>query len=443
MGTIRSLRSHPLLILGLLAGLLALFAAAPARAAEIRSGNDVVIGRGEVIAGDLYVAANSVTVDGTIKGDLVAVGSQVTVNGVIEGDLLAAAQAIAINGTVRDDARAAGQAILLGPSGRVDGDLAVGGLSLENQPGSVVQGDVLVGAYQALLAGSIGRNITGGLDRLELRGSVGGDVDISVGGDSDPSAVQFSPAGPLPLPRVQPNLTLADSARIGGKLSYRSSTTAAINPSAQVAGAVTFESVPAQAAPAQPILPGLTYLQRFTGLLLVGLLLLWLAPAWTKRLADTVEARPLPSLGWGLVAFFAFIGAVLAALVLTIALAIVLGWLTLGGLVGMTLVLGLLLNAMLVTSYIAFVAYVAQIVVGYVAARWLLRRAQPAWAERQVVPLALGVLLYVVLRAIPWLGPLVGIVVVLVGLGALWQWGRATLHRPRATPAPIAGLQPA
>jgi hypothetical protein len=34
-------------------------------------------------------------------------------------------------------------------------------------------------------------------------------------------------------------------------------------------------------------------------------------------------------------------------------------------------------------------------------------------------------------------------VVVLVGLGALWQWGRATLHRPRATPAPIAGLQPA
>jgi cytoskeletal protein CcmA (bactofilin family) len=343
MNTVRKLWGRRLLLFGLLAALIALFAAPLARAAEVRGGEDIVIGRGEVIEGDLYVAANSVTVDGTIKGDLVTVASQVTVNGTVEGDLLAAGQAIVINGVVRDDARIGGQAILLGPAAQVDGDLAVGGLSLENQSGSVVRGDLLIGAYQALLAGDIGRNINGGLNRMELRGAVGGDVDIGIGSDTDPSAVQFSPAGAIPIPRVGPRLTVADSARIGGKLIYHSSTEATLNPSSPIAGGVTFDPLPAQ-PPAQPVIPGLSYLQRFASLLLVGLLLLWLAPAWTRRLADTVEEKPLPSLGWGLVAFFAFIAAVLAVLVLMIALAVLLGWLTLGGLVGMTIVVGLLLD---------------------------------------------------------------------------------------------------
>jgi cytoskeletal protein CcmA (bactofilin family) len=431
-----------LLTLTLLAALLALLAAAPARAAEIRGGNDVVIARGEVVEGDLYVAGNSVTIDGTIKGDLITIANQVTINGVVEGDLLAAGQGVMVNGTVGDDARTAGQAIMLGPGARVAGDLAVVGLSLENQAGSAVRGDLLIGAYQALLSGEIGRNITGGLDRLELRGPVGGNVDVSVSGDPNPAPIQFSPAGQTPIPRVQPNLTLAESARVGGTLTYRSRTEAAFSPSAQVAGTVNFEPV-AVAPAAQPAAPWLGYLQRLASLLLVGLLLLWLAPSWTRRLADTVEARPLPSLGWGLVAFFAFIAAVLAVLILTIAIAILLGYLTLGGLVAMTILLGTLLGATMVTGYIAFVAYVAQIIVGYVAARWLLRRAQPSWAERPVVPLILGLALYVALRAIPWLGVLVGLAVVLLGLGALWQWGRATFQRSRPTPAPVGGLQPA
>ena len=119
MNIIRSLWGRRLLLLALLVALIALFAAPPARAAEIRGGEDVILGRGEVVEGDLYVAANSVTIDGTIKGDLVAVAGQITVNGTVEGDLLVAGQGIVINGVVRDDARAAGQAILLGPSARV------------------------------------------------------------------------------------------------------------------------------------------------------------------------------------------------------------------------------------------------------------------------------------------------------------------------------------
>jgi cytoskeletal protein CcmA (bactofilin family) len=441
MSTRYSTRGRWLLLLGMVVLLLGLFVV-PARAAETRGGELVVIARDEIISDDLYVAANTVTIDGTVKGDVVAFASQIIVNGTIEGDLLAAGQGVILNGRVGDDMRVAGQAIVLGPGASVAGDLAIGALSLENKAGSVVSGDLLAGAYQALLAGEIGQDIRGSLDRLELRGSVGGNVDVAVSGDTSASAVQFSPAGQIPIPSVQPNLTLADSARIGGKLTYTSKAEASLSPSATVAGDVDYTQTPA-AAPAAPSLPGLASLQRLAGLLLIGVLLLWLLPAWTRRMADTVQTRPLPSLAWGLITLAALAVAVIAILFVTITLAILFGYLTLGGLAALSVGLGMLVNTMLVIGGIAFMSYVAQVLIAYVAGRWILQRVQPAWAERPVVPLVAGLILYIILRAIPVLGTLVGWLVVLLALGALWEWGRATFRRIRPTPAPIVGFQPA
>jgi cytoskeletal protein CcmA (bactofilin family) len=444
MNTNKKTRSRSILVLALLLALVGLFAAAPARAADTRGGDQIVIGRAEVIDDDLYVAANTVTIDGTIKGDLVAVGGQVTINGTVMGDVLAAGQAVVINGVVDDDVRTAGQAIMLGPGARVAGDLVIGGMSLENRAGSTVEGDLLVGAYQALLAGRIGQNVWGGMNRMELQGAVGGDLDIAVSGDDTMAGIQFSPAAQTPIPTVHPNLTVADSARVGGKLIYQSSAKATIAPAAQIAGGVAYNQLAAsQAASPAPSVPWLPYVQRLAGLLLVGLLMLWLVPTWTRRMADSVETRPLPSLAWGIVAFVAFVASSIALLVLTIALAIALGYLTLGGLVALIVSLGLLIDAALVVGYIAFVTYVAAIVVAFMAGRWLLRKTQPAWAERPIVPLAVGLILYIVLTAIPWLGTLVGLLVALLALGALWDWGRATIQRQRPRPTPVVGLQPA
>jgi hypothetical protein len=336
--------------------------------------------------------------------------------------------------------RAAGQAIMLGPGARVAGDLAVGALSLENQAGSSVNGDLLVGAYQVLLAGEIGQDVKGAMNRMELRGTVGGNVDIAVSGDQSVSSVQFSPAGQIPIPTVAPNLTLADSARIGGKLTYASSAEASLNPSAKVAAGVAYNQQPA-AEPAAPQLPGLKYLKRLAGLLLIGVLMLWLTPAWTRRMADTVQARPLRSLGWGLVAFVAFVATTILIMIVTIALAVMFGYLTLGGLAAMIVGLGMLLNVTLVLGCVAYLSFVAQVLIAYMAGRWLLQKVQPAWAERPVVPLAIGLIVYIVLRAIPGLGTLVGWLVVLLALGALWDWGQKIIQGGR--PTSTAGLQPA
>ena len=101
------------------------------------------------------------------------------------------------------------------------------------------------------------------------------------------------------------------------------------------------------------------------------------------------------------------------------------------------------LDAALVIGYVAFVGYVAAVIVAVMAGRWLMRKAQPAWAERPLLPLAVGLILYIVVTAIPWLGTLVGLLVILLALGALWDWGRAMIQRQRPRPTPVVGLQPA
>ena len=87
MNTFRTTSIRPLIIVAVLLALVGLFAAAPARAADPRGGDQIVIGRDEVVADDLYLVGNTVTIDGTVKGDLVAFASQVTINGTVEGDV--------------------------------------------------------------------------------------------------------------------------------------------------------------------------------------------------------------------------------------------------------------------------------------------------------------------------------------------------------------------
>jgi hypothetical protein len=55
----------------------------------------------------------------------------------------------------------------------------------------------------------------------------------------------------------------------------------------------------------------------------------------------------------------------------------------------------------------------------------------------------IGLVLYVLLSIIPWVGAVVSILVALLALGALWQWGRSQIQRQGPIPQPIGGLQTA
>jgi cytoskeletal protein CcmA (bactofilin family) len=435
-----SASARKLLALVILTLLLAgLVAASPVGALETRSGDEVVIGSDQVIEDDVYVTANEVVVDGTIRGDLIAFGGSIAVDGTVEGDLIGAAQAVEIGGTVEDDVRIAGQTLLLDEGAEVEDDLIAAGFSLENVPDSAVGGTVMYAGYQALLQGTVGEDVNAAANGLELGGEVGANVDAEVDGeDGGPPPFLFAPQADLPT--VDSGLTLTDSATVGGNLTYESSTEAQIDPQAQIEGEVVGEERPAEAEEDAYTFADAVFdnLRSFIALLLVGLILIWIAPNWIRRRAGTVLDRPLASLGWGVLGLVAFLALGVAILLATLVLAVILGLLTLGGLVALIVVLGLLAEVVLVLAFWIFTIYLAQIVVSFLAGLLLVETVRPGRGSGRVLPLVVGLILYVMLRAVPVLGPLVGLAVVLLGLGALLDWIWAKLRRRRATP-PLAG----
>jgi cytoskeletal protein CcmA (bactofilin family) len=430
-------RPRVLILIGLVL-LAVLIIVPPVWAVESRSGDQVIVGPDEVVDDDLYATANQVVVEGTIRGDLVAFGQSVTVDGTVEGDLIAAGQSVEIGGKVDDDARIAGQALLLGDGASVGDDLIAAAYSLQNEPESNVGGTLWYAGYQALLAGTVGQNLAGAVNALTLGGEIGGDANVDVDGEEGGAAPPaFVPVPQVPIPTVEPGLTLTDSALIGGNLTYQSSTEAQIDPGAQIEGDVVREERPVEEEEAtrSPLAEGvLDALGSLVTLFLVGLLLVWLAPRWIRRRAYTVLDRPLASLGWGLLGLVAFLILGIVILLVTILLAIVLGLLTLGSLVALIVVLGLLAEAALVLAFWISTGYLAQIVVGFLAGVLLLESVVPGRGAGRVLPLVVGLIVYVILVAIPVLGSIVGLIVVLLGLGALLIWVWSTVRRGRTRP---------
>lgn len=426
-----------------LLALLTLAIATPAYAFEDRAGDNVVIGANEVINDDLYVFAETFTLDGTVNGDLIVFAQTVWINGTVNGDLAAGAQTVVINGTVTDDARIGAAAIQLGETSQVGSDLVVGGASLETRDGGTVDGELVVGSGQALLAGDVAGDVMAGTGGLELRGSFGGDVKAYVEATEDtesaPPMNMYMSNVPITLPNVQPGLTVADSAEIAGDLEYSSTVDLPV-PSGVVAGQV--RRVPPQVdegtvvrEPTNAEIVGewaLDLLRAAVTLILLGLLLVWLFPRFMKALPEKLRTQPLPSLGWGLLAYAGFFFVLLVILLVMILGGILFGFLTLGGVAGTMVWLGILALFALIVLFVLTTSYLTKVVVGETVGKWILARTSPALAEHRAWPMVVGVTVLVLLIGllnfplIPLdvLGWLVNFVVILFGLGALWLWGR-------------------
>lgn len=439
--------SKTLTVLGLL-GLLLLTFAAPAQAFEGRGGEKITIAADEVIDDDLYVSAAEFVLEGTVNGDLIVVGQAITVNGTVNGDLIAAGQQISVGGAIADDVRMAASVMRIGEEASIGGDVVAAGFSLETRPGSTVGQDMIFAGGQVLLAGDIARNVgvaTGGLD---LRGTVGGDVKADVA-DTDeqagPPPNMFMPQVTIPVPSVDPGLTIDPSASIGGNLEYTQSKDLAI-PGGVVDGEITRSEPPTEEGapaltPAQ--LAGnwaFDWLRGIVTLILFGLLLAWLAPTFLSGLSDKLAGKPLPSLGWGAVAWAAFFFAILVVVVVMIVGGLVFGTLTLGAVSGTIIWLGILALFALGLGFVLVTSFVTKVVVGAVVGKLILARANPSLAEHRFWPVVIGAglvalvlgLLQFPLLPLGVLYVLLDLAVILLGLGALWLWGRERFRKQPA-----------
>ncbi len=415
-------------------GLLAL----PSRAVEFRSGDTITIGADEVVDDDLFLAGTNVVVDGTVNGDLFIACSQAQVNGTVNGSLFFAGQTVTVNGLVGGSFYAAGSSATVGPQTAIGRNLLMLGYGLRTEAGSRIGRDVAMAGYQALLGGDVARNVQFNGGALEIGGIVGGDVTAQVGDPNSATPPSFAPGMP---PSVRPGLRVAKGASIGGKLTYRSPVEQGSAIQSAPAGGVSYQPV-AQGGRARPgplsvlVARLVRSLREFITLLILGALAFWLTPRLFQEAADTARARPLPAAGWGLLVWIVgWLAAIVAAIVIVV-LAILLGIITLGGLAGTVLGVGLSALGLAFTIFLFLVSYASKLVVVLLVGQLLFRAVARGYTGSQFWPFLVGLVLYALLRLVPVLDWLVALAATLIGLGAIWLVFLAHRRPATAPPAP-------
>lgn len=355
-----------------------------AGALEVRRGGSLIVEEGERIDDDLYIAGDRIEVRGHVTGDLFVAGRSVRVRGQVDGDVFAAAEDVVLEGPVRGSVRAAGEEVRV--EGEVGEDVLVAANEAHVVRGARVGRDLAVAAQEVLLAGSIGRRVLAAADEIEVRGDIAGEMRA----------------------RAR-EIEVESGARIGGRLEYASENEARIDQGAQVG---SIERVPVEPhRRAGPAMVLLGWLRMLVGFFVLGLLFVWLAPAFARRASRTTTDSVGASLGLGALVLIA---APLVAMAM-IALGFVFG----GWWIGLAL-LGLLA--------LAFALGMATAGLG--AGRWLLERAGRTRAHA-VWALLAGLVVLGLVALVPFVGPVVVFVAAVIGLGALTlSVVRARRHEP-------------
>lgn len=266
-------RSRPVL-LAVLSATFLFSLGARASAAETASSELVIIRAGDTVEGDLYATGVRVVIEGIVDGDLMAFAAEeVTISGEVTGSVLTAAPTVKVSGVIGGALRSAASALEV--SGSVGTDLVGAAISASLDSGSEVGGDVILWAVDMSGAGTIGADLEGTQRTIRLEGTVNGDVDVS--------GRRLTITGPL---------------EVGGDLGYRSEADAEGLDQATVGGVVVHKSP----LPPNIRIRALGLLARFLavlGLTTAALLVAWGWPDRTRRAGDQARKQMPTAFGVG------------------------------------------------------------------------------------------------------------------------------------------------
>ncbi|OFX34521.1 MAG: hypothetical protein A2Z07_10925 [Armatimonadetes bacterium RBG_16_67_12] len=369
---------------------LVLAAVTPAPAMQTRTGPAGRVGPSEDIDDDLYVAAGVVTVDGRVRGDLVAAGGTVSANGQVEGGVLAAGGTVDISGRVGASVRALGGTVFV--RGTVGTDVVAAGGTIILESNARVTRDLAAAGGNVTLQGTVGRDahLAGG--RVEIAGSVAGNV----------------------LARAD-EVVVLPSAVIRGNLTYSSQKPAQIAPGARVIGRILQEPYLVRPMPSREIVRGFRIafgVADFFWMLIIAMVLAAVAPGGLQQTADALHRRPWASLGWG------------TFLLITVPIAIV---------ALVVMLIGIPLGVLLLVAH-TLALFVSHASAGLAIGQTLAPRLKSRYAE-----VAIGVGVIAIATSLPYVGWFLRLIAVAVGLGALVLalWAQREQSPPPARPIPV------
>ncbi len=330
---------------------------------------NVTIAKTEVVNDDLFIGAQIVEIAGTVNGDVFIGAQTVKISGIINGNLHIGANSVDLGGTVKGNVYVGAQNVLVS-SASIGGSLLIGAATVNIDKDSVIGGSVLAGVGTLSIDSQVKRSVYAGTESLTI-GS-----DTKIGKDL------YYAAG-----NGQGQANIAAGAKIAGSV-YKSEAKTA---TASAGLEATKKNIPAIFNAAK-FGGSIIFL---IGSLIVGFLYFKLFGRHFTETSGIVSGSFWKSLGVGFLVTIAFVPGLIVLLITVVGI-------PLAGLAFLMLLLYF---------------YLAKIVVSLPLGNWIFRKFN--WKSSTYGASAFGLLTIFILRAIPIVGFLIGLVVLWTGLGAL------------------------
>jgi hypothetical protein len=380
------------------------------------------------IDSDVFLTGDDIVIDGTVLGDVLAIGRTVTINGVIDGSLVAIAEKVIISGQIEGSTYTGALTFEVADPGTVSRSAYFAGASLFTDPKSRIGRDLAFAALGANVTGNVGGNVqaTTGLEIINRGVILLEDTLNAVGIRVDFSNIRIG-SGPEASSEDVRMITVAGLKIPNGSTQPQPARYA--SPSSTPAGQARFQEQEEPENDEKEENMGTWSLERLRQLvqyLIVGGLVFWIMPGSFDRWTNRLRARPGGSTLYGFVGlisgsigFFILHGLILA---IGIGLAI----LTLRGLAVTSLLLGMSSTWLLFSLFLIVILFISKVIVAYVGGFLILDRLFPRANQHRFWPLLLGLVIFVLLRSIPFLGWAIAFLVTIIGLGAfLLAFGRS------------------
>jgi cytoskeletal protein CcmA (bactofilin family) len=360
---------------------------------------------GVVVDHDVVLFGDEVLVEGAVNGNLFILGNQVVVTGSVDGSLVLIAQNAAVSGDVTGAVYALSLTLDLPASALLERDLYTAAVSLTSGPDSI-----------------IGRHLYAlGLD-AGLNGQIGGDLHTVIG----------------PIQLYNGLMRLLGYEELTLELHFEI-------PAPEPQGFAPFRHLRFKFTEPLPAFDwgkwGLALLRNWGVLMVFGLLLYWLARKPLEQSGEPLKARPLQTLAVGLlvlvVSFNLFIVG-LILFVLLFALGLGINFLGLWQVTLAVWVVGFSALLIAALTLALFIAIGSKIVVAYLAASLLFSlflRRKAIWSD--LLALLAGLVLYALLRSIPYAGWVIDLLVTSAGMGSAWLAWRKRSSLPPAENEPV------
>ncbi len=335
----------------------------------------VVLPSTAIVNGDYFANGRTVEISGTVNGDVYIFGGQVFIDGIVNGDVLVAGGSVEISGRVSKNVRLmAGQASITGHIGQ---NLTGVTATIELSPSS-----------------SVGRNVTIVSGNTDLESTVGNNVRLYS------SSVRISDGIRGKVVAYVGRLRLTSKVKIGETLEYWSNNNALIDPNAVIQGGVTHHPSFFYDVFHSKILQGLKIGSKLAALLMnffysfvIGLIMLRYFPRRVDRTIETLNEKPAQSLVAGIVLVF-LLPITMLALIITI--------------LGVPFALTLL--SLTVVGF-----YTAKILAILWLSTHIFRKFE--FKKHKKLYFAFGLIVYFILSVIPYLGTVVTIAALFLGIG--------------------------